>query len=54
LNTDNSCSVADGNWYKEWLKNAPKEYRSPRRTNQYGEMHKYFAPYLEKIKSKNF
>ena len=38
LDTDNSCPIADENWYEEWLKNASKDYRDSRMTNQYGEI----------------
>jgi len=43
--------IADRNWYQEWLKVAPKDYWSPRIANYFGEKHKYFEAYSQRIKN---
>ncbi|MBL4649540.1 MAG: hypothetical protein JKY03_07395 [Aureispira sp.] len=53
LNIDNECSVADKNWYKVWLKNAPNDYWDPRMKGHYQEEHQNFKYFLEKYKTDN-
>lgn len=53
LHSGDSCPIANSAWYREWLTTAPKSYSDARRTNQYGELHKYFDFYLKGNWGKN-
>jgi hypothetical protein len=53
LNVDKCCPIANSNWYKDWLRNAPKDYWDPRLKNHYDKNHQNFEYYFKEIKIEN-